>query len=472
MLVRAMVERYEEVIVDRKIVVDDRIDDLEVVSKGGRVRRQFKSSQDAQRPITEEDFTATRSSLRIDRLVLTHTRAGSPAAEYRLCATWQPPEESNVLARMLEPVLGEPTIKRWPSRHYRLRAEYLWPEDDKPLWAPLLPYAEPGAEFGRSDFLSFCERFIIELSLPLASEFLAEPGPLESALMEELSEHVGIGRYPNHGRASADVAALAISLATLARTKELSLTKVDIERELAIRTDFGRVAQAFPLDQSLFHDRPTFRGMMRASALAGKHQILVAPPGAGKSWELTRLAEELKAAGAIVARHYCYLEPGDELVEKRVTTDVFFGNLLGELMDADPDLGGAAKASYAAGLSELEAALTTAAATGRSIVLLVDGLDHIARVNANSVSLRIDETDIVERLATLDVPTGVTIVIGSQPGEHLDPLRSRWKANLIEHELPSWLPSDLIALTVLHGVSHALAEAGPLRMKLIRYSRR
>src|SRR5712692_1721326 len=76
MLVRGVVERYEEVIVDCKQVDDDRIDDLEVKASGKCVRRQFKSSQDERRCVTQDDFTATASSLRIDRLVLTHVRAG------------------------------------------------------------------------------------------------------------------------------------------------------------------------------------------------------------------------------------------------------------------------------------------------------------------------------------------------------------------------------------------------------------
>ena len=84
-LVRGMVERYDMVIVDRKQVDDDRIDDLEVRTAGRRVRCQFKSSQDAARPLSEEDFTGSASSLRIDRLVLTHVREGTtPADEYRL----------------------------------------------------------------------------------------------------------------------------------------------------------------------------------------------------------------------------------------------------------------------------------------------------------------------------------------------------------------------------------------------------
>lgn len=457
-LTRGVVERYDEVIVDRKQVDDDRIDDLEVRAGGRRVRRQFKSSQDATRPLAEDDFTASRSSLRIDRLVLTHVRAGTtPADEYRLCATWAPPVEDDPLTKLLEPVTAVPTLAGWPARYFRLRGDKVWPAGSAPAWGPLEAYAAPGGEFGRAEVLAFCERFLIELALPVASSELSAPGPLERALVEELADRVGIGRYPNHGRAPSDVAALAISLATLARTQESSLTPADVERELEIRVDFGRVAQAFPLDAAFFHDRPTFRRTLREAALAGVHQLVVAPPGCGKSWELTRLAEDLRESGAVVARHYCYLEPGDDLVERRVTTDVFFGNLLGELVDAEPGLHGSGGARYAAGIAELEATLARAVDLARPVVLIVDGLDHIARVRGDSRGLGDDETDIVERLATLNVPPGVAVVVGSQPGQHLDPLHARWGAGLTTRPLPSWLPRDLEALAERHGVTPALA---------------
>lgn len=460
MLVRTIVQRYSNVVVDRKIVDNDRIDDLEVVFEGKRVRRQFKSSQNPQRYIAKEDFIAEKSTLRIDRLVLTYVRDAPPAEEYRLCATWQPPEQDDELAGLLEPISAEPTIEHWSSKHYRLLGERIWPFGSNPVWSCLLPDGQPSTEFGRDEFLAFCERFIIELSLPISSTVLNIPGPLELALIEELSERVGIGRYPNQGRRSVDVAALSISLANLARTQEASLTPADVERELGIQTDFGRVAQAFPLEESLFHDRPTFRNTMRQTALSGAHQFVIAPPGAGKSWELTRLADELRAADVIVARHYCYLEPGDEHIERRVTTDVFFGNLLGELVDAAPDLLGANEKRYAAGLAELEAALTKAVIFGRPVVLIIDGLDHIARVRNDVRSLSDDETDIVERLATLNIPEGVGVVIGSQPGQHLDPLRRRWGTKAIECLLPEWRQDDLVALVARHGIVQALSAVG------------
>lgn len=459
-LVRSIVDRYDEVIVDRKQVPDDRIDDLEVRMGGRRIRRQFKSSQGATRPLSIDDFTAQNSTLRIDRLVLTHLGAGSFAAEeYRLCATWIPPVGDDPLADFLEPQIIEPTLSSWPSRGFRLNAAKIWPVASVPLWAPL-QRSPHSADFVRDDFIEFCDRFIIELELPVASRELAKPGPLERALLDTLVEAVGIGRYPNHGRFPADVAALAISLANLARTEEASLTPGDVERDLEIRVDFGRVSQAFPLDKSLFHDRPAFRRQLVEAAITGEHQLVIAAPGSGKSWELTRLADDLREAGAIVARHYCYLEPGDDLVERRVTTDVFFGNLLGELTDADPALSGAGRARYAAGLEELEATLAKASTSGRPVVLVIDGLDHIARVRAQARGLSDDETDIVERLATVNIPPGVAFVVGSQPGEHLAPLRQSWAKQLMSRDVPRWSQEDLEAIADLHGVSSALVAAG------------
>src|SRR5947208_1211224 len=151
-LVRSLIDRSERVIVDRKQVLDDRIDDLEIVNQGVIVRRQFKSSENPNRSISASDFTDADSTLRIDRLVLTHVRAAQSAAhEYRLCATWQPPAPDDNLAALIEPIEAAPTIEHWPSRCFRLRAEHLWPAGAPPLWRPLVAHAQTGAEFGRDD---------------------------------------------------------------------------------------------------------------------------------------------------------------------------------------------------------------------------------------------------------------------------------------------------------------------------------
>jgi len=454
-LAESLIQRFKSVTVDRKVVQDDQFDDLEIVITAGRFRRQIKSSQDPNRRLTLADFTNEQSSLRFDRLVLSYVRAETaPADEYRLCATWLPPDEQ-VLAELLELIDIPETVAGCPSQCFRFRAEHLWPLGVSPIWDIL----GNSAEFTREHVLRFCNRFVIELALPNASNSLLEPGPLEQVLIRSLA-NAGIGRYPNVGREPQDVAALAVSLATLARTSGGTLTPKDIETQLGIRTDYGRVAQAFPIDHALYQDQFEIRQIVMHAALLGEHQIITGVPGAGKSWFLTRLAEDLRAAGALVARHYCYLEPGDEHVERRITVDVLFGNLLAELTDAEPSLRDAFHSRYTAGLSELEKVVEKAVALGKQVVLVIDGLDHIARVRAEAKSVSDMETDIIEELASMTIPTGVSLVIGSQPGNHLDPLSDRFGIKITEREMPPWSSDSITALATKLDVINALKRSG------------
>jgi len=457
-LIGALIGRCDSVTVDKKQVEDDRLDDLEISISGYIYRKQIKSSPDASRSIKRLDFTGARSTLRIDRLVLTHIRSIVVAKEYRLCATWQPPESGDDLFNLLDVVASEPTFDGTNVSFYKFKADQIWPIGGKPIWSVLENYMQPDAEFVRDDFIEFCNKFIIELQLPTASKDLLNPGPLESSVLYLLREYVGIGRYPNAGRQCEDVAALAVSLANLARTKEATLLPDEISRNLEIRMDFGRVSQAFPVDKAYFYDRPDFRGLVRTDLQSSGIYIVTAPPGAGKSWELTCLAEEL-ADDFVVARHYCYLEPGDELIERRVTTDVFFANILSELYDAEPKIS-SGSLRLSADLKTLEEALARGVELGKKIVLIIDGLDHIARVQSASNRLSDDETDIIERLSTLTIPEGVSLVLGSQPGNHLDPLFNRREKDVHSFELPSWNHNDVIELTRLHGVDQALISAG------------
>jgi hypothetical protein len=455
MLLRSLTERYDKVIVDRKQVEDDRLDDLEVRFAGRRVRRQFKSSQNPDRALQENDFIAEASSLRIDRLVQTHVLGADACAEYRLCATWCPPDTNDLVSHLV-PSDCEPTIKGSQVKCYRIEAEHVWPLDAEPAWPPLLRLKESLGERARAAFIGFCERFVIELLLPTASTRLEDPGPLELAVFDELVERVGIGRYPNQDRSVNDVAALAVRRATYARIGGETLTPGDVERALKLRTDFGRVAQAFPLDPNIFHDRPDVRTNLMQAALAGARVVLLAPPGSGKSWELTRLANDLADTGAIVARHYCYLEPGDDQSERRVTTDVFFGNLLAELLEAAPEIRNTAALGYSSGLDELESALSAATKIGRPVALIIDGLDHIARVRADAATLALQDTEIVERIAALNIPAGVALIVGSQPGEHLAPLEPLFRSVL----LPAWQREDVLDLARLLGLYSTLLAVG------------
>jgi hypothetical protein len=459
-LLRALVDGYTHVIVDQKQVVDDKLDDVEILVAGRKVRRQIKSSDKISRPLTFGDFTDANSSLRFDRLVQTFVSSGTAAAqEYRLCATWQCPSIDDEIIPFLTEVNAPPTFVGSTPKCFRLNAARIWPQGEVPVW-PVLNDPVAQGLIDREVVNSFCDRFIVELQLPKMSSDLAQEGELESALSQVLEMEIGIGRYPNQSRSVIDVAGLAISLANDARTHEGTLTPKSIASALAIRTDFGRVAQAFPVDAAIFHDRPAFRCRLRVGIDNGAIQIVVGAPGSGKSWELTRLADELKQSGGVVSRHYCYLEPGDELVERRVTANVFFGNVLAELYDAVPALKSSGKGRFSVGVKELEEALAEATNyVEGQITIIVDGLDHISRVRSSSSALTDDETDIVERLSTLLLPAGVSLVIGSQPGAHLDPILTRWKS-AEEIVIPRWDAPDVMALAERHGIKSALESTG------------
>lgn len=460
LLVRALIDRFDSVVVDRKVVDDDRFDDIEVTAAGFRTRRQLKSSTDPSAALSISDFSSARSSLRFDRLVRTMTVEGAQAAnEYRLSVTWNPPTSTDALSLLLVESSDPGTFQGFPTKTFRLDANALWPEGGLPVFTPLHATATTPSGLSRNEVISFCERFVIETSLPPATHDLTAPGDLERGLLGLLSDQVGIGRYPNDDRDVVDAAALAIHVASTARTMGETLHPADIAKRLKLRTDFGRIAQAFPIDHSVLQARvPQRQRLCEALKKGGVHLVLSAP-GSGKSWILTQVADDLQKGNLVVARHYCFLEPGDGLVEQRVTSNALFGNLLGELDDAFKSCGVTPPQRFAAELDVLDDYLDSATDTGLRIVIIVDGLDHIARVRDASPDLSDNETDIVERLATIDLPKNVALVVGSQPGDHLQPLREAFADCLFVHSISPWEKAEVLELARSHGLNTSLDAA-------------
>lgn len=453
-LVAALLERVDEITVDRKAVKDDRFDDLAVRHGSRYVRRQFKSSDDPNLFFKLADLaTKTNRNLTADTLVRSFTRAGGGAAdEYRLCATWRVPTDPKDL-RLLEPVAMEPSFQGHPSKTFRLRAETIWPDGAAPIWRSL----QKASDISRDDFLEFARRFVIELECPLASRDFSKPGQIEALILNLLTDSIGIGRYPNHHRSSVEVAARLQQFAARARSLGQTVTPADVERELQLQKDFGRVEQQFPVVATTVVRREHLRREIMAR-VSGRRVIVEGPPGSGKSWELTGLAEDLKHAGYKVARHYCYLEPGDPEVQRRITIDVMFANLIYELIKANPDLERLHRPAYSAGPRELENLLRKGVDSGiiERAALIVDGIDHISRVFAESTGVAREEVDIVEELAALNLPDEVCLIVGSQPGEHLKPLRH----GASHITMPAWRFGEVAALARRLRIPDALRNSG------------
>jgi hypothetical protein len=103
-----------------------------------------------------------------------------------------------------------------------------------------------------------------------------------------------------------------------------------------------------------------------------------------------------------------------------------YANLIFELVKANPALEQLHRPAYSAGRSELETLLKKGTELGiiQRAAIIIDGVDHISRVFADATEVAKDEIDIIEDLASLKLPSGVSVVIGSQPGGHLAPLQT------------------------------------------------
>lgn len=453
--------------VDRKAVEGDRFDDLVVRGRNGTVRRQIKWSAGGARRLELSDFVGAGSSLRIDHLVLSSlkTNGGETNHECRLSVTWDSATDP-ALCAVLRESDDSATVPGARSRRFRLLPERIWPAEERPMWRPL---CDTGA-IDREGFLSFVEFFVLETEMPGFSADLSTPGEIEQVLLRLLVEQIGIGEYPNERRNPEDVAARLIALATWARTAHATLTAGEVAQAIDLRIDYGHVPQRFPIDTDHRIDRDHFRSLLRRGIEEAPIVVVVGPPGAGKSWELSALADELREQGVLVTRHYCYLEPGDPDVERRITTNALFGNLVSELLSSDPELAEAKQRTYAATRDELERVLRAAAEkyAPEPVVLIVDGIDHISRVLAESRGVAAADTDIVEELAALSLPPGVRLVLGSQPGPHLEPLQAVSR----EIRMPPWGDEEVWALAKRFNLLGQLSVVEDLTALRARFSAR
>ena len=442
-LVDVLLDSIVEIRVDEKLVPDDRFDDLTTVDQTGhRVRTQFKYTDNADQALTLATFTNDARSLRLDRIV-------SAALEDRNGPGKQYGELSfrimlpNVLPtdRRLLSVLGQtnpdpgPFVPGINSVRMSFRADALWGEfgdlsaksriDSNPF--SFLQTGDGAVE--RPDLDWVCERLVVEVAAPAASLDLTNPGAAEQLLLKRVRNEVGAGIYPNADRSDVDVAEAFIRCARAARERSINITPLELLRRIQLRSDFGAVIRAHPVDGAIevLRSSTVAKLVQQTSAAAdeGKVILLVGPPGQGKSWICQQLVKTLSDEDWIVAEHYCYLGDADRERLPRVLTESIFGSLLGRIAECDQRLVSEQRPRFAAHEKALENALLAAIQNKprRRVVLVVDGIDHVTRVINSRVAID-PSFALAEALAALRLPPGSTMIVLSQPGKHLDPFET------------------------------------------------
>lgn len=434
---------------------DDRFDDIVFRHEARTIRLQCKHS-DARVELAEERFTGGDTRLKIEDLVQGFLFDPTDTTELRLYASWQPPADAERVGFLL-PSARPAFHANTSSSRWRLDVEGIWPSAGAPRWPTL-------KQFARESFRRFAEQFVLELETPAMSGELANPGTLENLLGSILVDELAVERPPNE-RDAVDVAARLIELANSARSRrdaERTFSADDLVRELGLITDRGRLTQASPLVASQYVKSATVPLLENAIG-ASSRVVLTGAPGSGKSWTLEALGRRLKARGYVVARHYCFLEPGDPDVQRRVSVEALCANLISGLV-ADRRLA-RLQLGLAGDFTALSAAVSSAHkhlyegdqgdGSPPGIVLIVDGIDHVSRVERVGLPA-VRPEDIVVSLNALDLPDRVTLVVGSQPGEFLEPLRG---AATSEFKTRAFTRAQLAVQARSLGVFSALRES-------------
>lgn len=440
-LARKLAAPFKKALIDKKLFIGDVFDDLSLETERAPFRCQFKSG--SAKPFEGTDLSTKSLNARVDTLVQALKRSPPEFKDFRLCLTRVAPADRET-QRLLRNSSLAPLFPGSGSRVFMLDGEVIWPTTGQPAWRVF----QNQRRVSRAEFLSFCAKFSLELGCPQASCDLDKPGPIETALFQCLSDDVGIGAYPNQDLNPTDSAARLISLIASARANATSIEPRRVLDELRIKTDYGRISQSFPVNQGQLVRDDILTGTLVNAVNQNRVTVVVGPPGSGKSWVLTELARRIEKDGILIARHYCYLEPGDEQVQLRIMTERAFSNLIAELADQFPAGAHQNRPLYAAGPAQLERMATSAVENGKQVVFMVDGLDHIARVLAEARGVAPGETDIIDEIASLKLPDGVSIIIGSQPGPHLDPLLRLG----VRIDLPPWNEQKISALATKLGL--------------------
>ena len=212
------------------------------------------------------------------------------------------------------------------------------------------------------------------------------------------------------------------------------------DRPVALRQDFA-VPPNYRVPDDTFHQEFIVEAMT-ADGVA----VLWGPPGRGKSTYLSHCVSELAEQDDVACIRHHYFLRLDERVDGRFSYFAIERSLIKQLVDTGlpgvPEGNGLAKA--------LAAAASEARRSGRRLVVVVDGLDHVWR----------DQRDLAQMVllfdALLPLPDGVRLLVGTQRVEDRHLPRALLRA------LPKdqWTELPTMSVTAVREwlASHAVGE--------------
>lgn len=429
--------------IDKKHYSDDRFDDLTIINPKGIERKQIKySNEDTSKTLLKDDLSNDSNyKLAIYKLFESWKLLNTDDSEFRLCLAWEEPIDDNI-KNALKPCTVESSFINYSTKLYHLDLDKIWEVAPSNFnrWNNLKQYVEQNS-VDRDEFKFFCDSLVIELEFP-------KEDILKSIVYKQI-ELLGIGQYPNEIRVDDFMEIFAKKVNGYRSRETAGISIESILNDLRVKTDFGRVEQKFEIDatKNLINDSKLEQ--FHKNIIVNHKTVMIGDPGSGKSWFLTNLMKYAKTQKINVIRHYCFTGTDDDLRLERIKSDVFFGNLIADVIDHFPHLQKYKDKLFASDLNELNLLLSK---IEDQTIIIIDGLDHIDRILKSSVGLAIDQTQIINFIKQIESTDYISIVLGTQSIIEADELISDYA--YIKHEIPSWIESEIEALMELFGIEN------------------
>jgi len=430
--------------IDKKEYPEDKIDDLTIINSLGVFKKQIKYSNEiTNEQLQKKHLSQGRYNLALDTIF--HSWNNHPLktnCEVRLCLAWQEPIDD--LIKVLKQNTATPTFLSHTTHLYQIDMDKLWPKGQEPLknWRRL---RKESVNIDRKDFKMFCNHLVIETNFPKQSLEATFDGELEKIVLDQV-KRLGIGENPNDRISTREFALELIRLICRSRSIGFEIKKEYIFRELNIQTDFGSIEQVFPIDNKKNIETIDIISKIKINLNKASKIILTGEPGSGKSWFIQNLQSNLQDNDYNIIKHYCYTELKDPYSRDRITLNVFYGNLINDILKAFPPLKDKKEKRYASNLSELNNLLQN---INEKTLLIIDGLDHIERIyEFNRLDLSLNDIAIIDAISQLQISDEVKILVVSQPIAELEEL-----SGFERFEIPKWTKTEITDYFLKNNIS-------------------
>ncbi len=425
----------DSVTFEQKESDNDKFDDLKTFSKNEIHHYQVKGSY-VDNELTISIFKNQRIHLSFPELILSWKELNEKFPKLRnffhiyTTKTITPTDPLTKYVRKIDD--GRIKFSENKDAVYCLNADIL---DEETLKDVVI---EVRKNFNETQIKEFLNSLILETNQPPDPPTKFSPeiivGPLAKNIESKI-ENLGLHKPPNNMQ----ISSIYATLFHLVNRQSIPYDEITIEKlksHLRIKQNFDSIDNSIEFDDSQYVETKNSLQILDSEVnnQTGSILAIYGKPGSGKTWLLTKWMKNFRNQHINTPPiwHYSFVSATeDKHLEIRITKQQLINNLV-HLISENYNLE-KQKNKFAATPETLQNYLNQigeiAIANNIVIPVIVDGLDHILRVKERASSLSKEDETVLDFLKEVKIPKGICFVFGTQMGDHLDDLKSKYGDN-------------------------------------------